>query len=225
MRARRLLEIVGTAGVRPRAGERESGRGNRPAREAGRAASPKTIRRRRRIPASQAKDMKVGTWVEFTDDDTAPSERAKLSWISPISSQVPVRQPQGPEGLGQDRVRAGRRNAPRPRHRSSRKCRCSIARSMRSSNACKRAAQRRSRRCARPDLTARLASCTLIPACDLRPPGLLPRDIADRRCHHESSLHRRDDRARRAARADRRHRQRRRHRRSVAAERDARTHA
>jgi Protein of unknown function (DUF1631) len=35
----------------------------------------------------QAKDMKVGTWVEFTDVDTSAKERAKLSWISPISSK------------------------------------------------------------------------------------------------------------------------------------------
>jgi hypothetical protein len=35
----------------------------------------------------QAKDMKVGTWVEFTDPNTGAKERAKLSWISPISSK------------------------------------------------------------------------------------------------------------------------------------------
>jgi hypothetical protein len=35
----------------------------------------------------QAKDMKVGTWVEFTDPNTENKERAKLSWISPISSK------------------------------------------------------------------------------------------------------------------------------------------
>jgi hypothetical protein len=35
----------------------------------------------------QAKDMKVGTWVEFTDADSGAKERAKLSWISPISSK------------------------------------------------------------------------------------------------------------------------------------------
>ena len=35
----------------------------------------------------QAKDMKVGTWVEFTDPNTEHKERAKLSWISPISSK------------------------------------------------------------------------------------------------------------------------------------------
>jgi hypothetical protein len=34
----------------------------------------------------QAKDMKVGMWVEFTDA-TGAKERAKLSWISPISSK------------------------------------------------------------------------------------------------------------------------------------------
>jgi hypothetical protein len=34
----------------------------------------------------QAKDMKVGMWVEFTDANGA-KERAKLSWISPISSK------------------------------------------------------------------------------------------------------------------------------------------
>jgi len=35
----------------------------------------------------QAKEMKVGTWVEFTDANTGGKERAKLSWISPISSK------------------------------------------------------------------------------------------------------------------------------------------
>src|SRR5579885_3232931 len=35
----------------------------------------------------QAKEMKVGTWVEFTDPNTGTKERAKLSWISPISSK------------------------------------------------------------------------------------------------------------------------------------------
>jgi Protein of unknown function (DUF1631) len=35
----------------------------------------------------QAREMKVGTWVEFTDPDTGNKERAKLSWISPISSK------------------------------------------------------------------------------------------------------------------------------------------
>jgi hypothetical protein len=35
----------------------------------------------------QAREMKVGTWVEFTDIDTGAKERAKLSWISPISSK------------------------------------------------------------------------------------------------------------------------------------------
>jgi len=34
----------------------------------------------------QARDMKVGMWVEFTDANGA-KERAKLSWISPISSK------------------------------------------------------------------------------------------------------------------------------------------
>ena len=35
----------------------------------------------------QAREMKVGTWVEFTDANTGAKERAKLSWISPISSK------------------------------------------------------------------------------------------------------------------------------------------
>ena len=35
----------------------------------------------------QAKSMKVGTWVEFSDAETGTKERAKLSWISPISSK------------------------------------------------------------------------------------------------------------------------------------------
>jgi hypothetical protein len=35
----------------------------------------------------QAREMKVGTWVEFTDTNTGTKERAKLSWISPISSK------------------------------------------------------------------------------------------------------------------------------------------
>jgi len=35
----------------------------------------------------QAKEMKVGTWVEFADAVTGVKERAKLSWISPISSK------------------------------------------------------------------------------------------------------------------------------------------
>jgi len=35
----------------------------------------------------QAKEMKVGTWVEFTDANSGGKERAKLSWISPISSK------------------------------------------------------------------------------------------------------------------------------------------
>ena len=35
----------------------------------------------------QAKEMKVGTWVEFTEPNTGGKERAKLSWISPISSK------------------------------------------------------------------------------------------------------------------------------------------
>ena len=35
----------------------------------------------------QVKAMKVGTWVEFTGADGVSRERAKLSWISPISSK------------------------------------------------------------------------------------------------------------------------------------------
>jgi hypothetical protein len=35
----------------------------------------------------QARDMKVGTWVEFIDANSGNKERAKLSWISPISSK------------------------------------------------------------------------------------------------------------------------------------------
>ena len=35
----------------------------------------------------QAREMKVGTWVEFIDTDTGAKERAKLSWISPISAK------------------------------------------------------------------------------------------------------------------------------------------
>jgi hypothetical protein len=35
----------------------------------------------------QAKAMKVGTWVELADPTTGTKERAKLSWISPISSK------------------------------------------------------------------------------------------------------------------------------------------
>ena len=35
----------------------------------------------------QAKEMKVGTWVEFIDANSGAKERAKLSWISPISSK------------------------------------------------------------------------------------------------------------------------------------------
>jgi len=34
-----------------------------------------------------AKDMKVGTWVEFTDTENSTKERAKLSWVSPITSK------------------------------------------------------------------------------------------------------------------------------------------
>ncbi len=39
------------------------------------------------VSLKQAKEMKVGTWVEFTDPATGTKERAKLSWISPISSK------------------------------------------------------------------------------------------------------------------------------------------
>ena len=35
----------------------------------------------------QAKAMKVGTWVEFNNADTGGKERAKLSWISPITGK------------------------------------------------------------------------------------------------------------------------------------------
>lgn len=35
----------------------------------------------------QAKQMKVGCWVEFTDPESGSKQRAKLSWISPISSK------------------------------------------------------------------------------------------------------------------------------------------
>lgn len=35
----------------------------------------------------QVKAMKVGTWIEFTGADGTTKERAKLSWISPISSK------------------------------------------------------------------------------------------------------------------------------------------
>ena len=35
----------------------------------------------------QVKAMKVGTWIEFTGVDGTTKERAKLSWISPISSK------------------------------------------------------------------------------------------------------------------------------------------
>ena len=34
-----------------------------------------------------AKEMTVGTWVEFTDFNAGSKERAKLSWISPISAK------------------------------------------------------------------------------------------------------------------------------------------
>jgi len=36
---------------------------------------------------AQAKSMKVGTWVEFSDPESGTKERAKLSWISPITSK------------------------------------------------------------------------------------------------------------------------------------------
>lgn len=36
---------------------------------------------------SQAKSMKVGTWVEFNNTEAATKERAKLSWISPITGK------------------------------------------------------------------------------------------------------------------------------------------
>ncbi|TLY52869.1 MAG: DUF1631 domain-containing protein, partial [Gammaproteobacteria bacterium] len=36
---------------------------------------------------TQVKAMKVGTWVEFNNPQTGAKERAKLSWISPISSK------------------------------------------------------------------------------------------------------------------------------------------
>jgi hypothetical protein len=35
----------------------------------------------------QAKAMKVGTWVEFNNAETGSKERAKLSWISPITGK------------------------------------------------------------------------------------------------------------------------------------------
>jgi hypothetical protein len=35
----------------------------------------------------QAKSMKVGMWVEFNNPDNATKERAKLSWISPITGK------------------------------------------------------------------------------------------------------------------------------------------
>ncbi len=35
----------------------------------------------------QARGMKIGAWIEFTDSDTAAKQRAKLSWISPISGK------------------------------------------------------------------------------------------------------------------------------------------
>jgi Protein of unknown function (DUF1631) len=35
----------------------------------------------------QAREMKIGAWIEFTDPDTADKQRAKLSWISPISGK------------------------------------------------------------------------------------------------------------------------------------------
>jgi hypothetical protein len=35
----------------------------------------------------QVKSMKVGTWVEFNNPESGTKERAKLSWISPISSK------------------------------------------------------------------------------------------------------------------------------------------
>jgi hypothetical protein len=34
-----------------------------------------------------AREMTVGKWVEFTNPDTGTKERAKLSWVSPISSK------------------------------------------------------------------------------------------------------------------------------------------
>ena len=36
---------------------------------------------------AQAKSMKVGTWVEFSDLESGTKERAKLSWVSPITSK------------------------------------------------------------------------------------------------------------------------------------------
>jgi hypothetical protein len=36
---------------------------------------------------AQAKALKVGTWVEFTNPDSGAKERAKLSWISPITGK------------------------------------------------------------------------------------------------------------------------------------------
>ena len=35
----------------------------------------------------QARAMKVGAWIEFTSPDTTTKQRAKLSWISPISGK------------------------------------------------------------------------------------------------------------------------------------------
>ncbi len=34
-----------------------------------------------------ARGLKVGTWIEFTDSESGAKQRAKLSWISPISSK------------------------------------------------------------------------------------------------------------------------------------------
>ena len=34
-----------------------------------------------------ARQLKVGTWIEFTDPESGSKQRAKLSWISPISSK------------------------------------------------------------------------------------------------------------------------------------------
>ena len=50
----------------------------------------------------QAKDMKVGTWVEFTDAEQRAKGARQALLDQPDQLEIPVRQPQGPQGLGQD---------------------------------------------------------------------------------------------------------------------------
>ena len=97
-----------------------------------------------------AREIKVGTWLEFADE--AGQSRAREALVDqPDQLEVPLREPSRPQGLRQDRVRARGRAAPRldDRARGSAAVRSRARRDRRAP--AQRASRRRDRRPRAPE--------------------------------------------------------------------------